>query len=106
VAVRLGRPTESAVDECSWPAASDPAPRTSVDVSAAASNSRLAGERSRSAGLAPGSATQGGEEFLDPGRFVIRRDFVGLDRVEEIGRQPSAVGGFLRGQLRAPTDGI
>jgi len=96
VAVRLGRSTESAADVCSRPAASDPAPSTSVDVNAAASNSRLAGERSRSSGLDPGSATQGGEEFLDPGRFVIRWDFVGLDGVEEIGSQRRAIGGFLR----------
>src|ERR1700744_2620730 len=96
VAVRPVCSTESAADECNRPTARNAAPRNSVDVNAAASIIRAAGERSRSAGLDAGSAAQGSEEFLDPGRFVIRRDFVGLDGVEEIGRQPRAVRGLLR----------
>src|ERR1700752_1086003 len=87
VAVRPGRSTASAADECSRPTAKNAAPRKSVEVNPAASIIRAAGERSRSAGLDAGSATQGSEEFLDAGRFVIGWDFVGLDGVEEIGRQ-------------------
>src|SRR5271166_6889465 len=106
VAVWLGCSTASAADECNRPTAKNAPPRKSTDPSAPASSTRAAGERSRSAGLDGESATQGGEEFLDPGRFLIRRDFLGLDGVEEIGRQPRAVGGFLRRQLGAPTYGI
>src|SRR6201998_3957513 len=106
VALWLGCSTASAAGECSRPSAKNAPPRKSTDPSAPASSARAAGERSRSAGLDEESATQGGEEFLDPGRFVIGRDLLGLDGVEEIGRQPRAVGGFLRRQFGSPTDNI
>jgi hypothetical protein len=52
------------------------------------------------------SPAQSGDEFLDPGRFVVGRDLVSFDRVEEICRQARAIGGFLRRKFGAPANHV